>query len=135
MVANHRGRVRLHPDGRHEVLSGADPVADEDPMAFLPYAAELADPSPPNERNAYPYAHRRIVSLFADADRSPDLAVVHTPGHWFVDEGGHAGEHGSLDVIQSRAPLLLSGAGVARRGLVDRHAWLVDVGPTMAFAA
>jgi hypothetical protein len=135
LVANHRGRVRLHADGRHEVLAGADPVADENPMAFLPYELELADPSPPNERNAYPYAYQRLVSIFDDADRSPDLAIVHTPSHWFVDEGGHPGEHGSLDVIQSRAPLVLSGAGVERRGYVDEHAWLVDVGPTMAAAA
>ncbi|GAA4346756.1 hypothetical protein GCM10023145_05060 [Angustibacter luteus] len=135
LVANHRGRVRLHADGRHEVLRGADPVANEDPMAFLPYERELADPSPPNERNAYPFAYRRLVSLFADPDRSPDLAVVHTPRHWFVDEGGHPGEHGSLDVIQSRAPLVVSGAGVERQGYLDEHAWLVDVGPTLAAAA
>ncbi|GAB3594614.1 hypothetical protein GCM10027446_18760 [Angustibacter peucedani] len=135
LVANHRGRVRLHPDGRHEVLAGEDPVADQDPMAFLPYEREVADPSPPNERNAYPYAYDRLVSLFADVDRSPDLAVVHTPKHWFVDEGGHPGEHGSLDVVQSRAPLVLSGAGVSPRGYVDDHARLVDVGPTLASAA
>ena len=135
LVANHRGRVRLHADGRHEVLAGADPVGDEDPMAFLPYERELADPSPPNERNAYPYAYDRLVSLFGDASRSPDLAVVHTPGHFFPDEGGHHGEHGSLDVIQSRAPLVVSGAGVEARGFVDDHARLVDVGPTLAAAA
>lgn len=135
VVANHRGRVRLHADGGHEVLSGVDPVADEDPMAFLPYEREVDDPSPANERNAYPYAYDRLVSLFADAGRSPDLAVVHTPGHYFPDEGGHLGEHGSLDVIQSRAPLLMSGAGVEPLGYVDDHARLVDVGPTLAAAA
>jgi hypothetical protein len=135
VVANHRGRVRLHADGRHEVLTGADPVADEDPMAFLPYERELADPAPPNERNAYPYAYSRLVSLFDDPARSPDLAVVHTPRHWFPDEGGHLGEHGSLDVVQSRAPLICSGAGVPRLGFVDDHARLVDVGPTLACAA
>ncbi len=132
-AANHLGRVALHPGGRHDVLAGRDPVASEDPMAFLPYAAELAHPSPaPSTANAYPDAARRILSFFGDPDRSPDLAVVHTPGHWFPDEGGHAGEHGSLDVVQSRAPLLLSGAGVRRGGLVDDHARLVDVGPTLA---
>jgi phosphonoacetate hydrolase len=136
MVANHLGRVRLHADGRHEVLQGVDPVASEDPMAFLPYARELAAPGPAvSTDNAYPYAAQRILSLFADTDRSPDVAVVHTPRHFFPDEGGHAGEHGSLDVIQSRAPLLLAGAGVRRLGLVDEHARLVDVGPTLAYAA
>ena len=128
-AANHLGTVRLHTDGSHEVLSGIDPVASEDPMAFLPYEAELAAPVRGcRTDNAYPYAAQRILSLFGDADRSPDVAVVHTPRHWFVDEGGHAGEHGSLDVIQSRAPLVMSGAGVAPAGFVDDHARLVDVG-------
>ena len=135
-AANHHGRVRLRPGGRHEVLAGRDPIPSEDPMAFLPYAEEVANPSPLDSRdNAYPYAAERILSLFGDPDRSPDLAIVHTPRHFFPDEGGHHGEHGSLDVIQSRAPLILSGAGVARRGFVDDHARLVDVGPTMALLA
>jgi hypothetical protein len=135
-AANALGAVRLHEDGRHEVLRGTDPVASEDPMAFLPYEHELRCPSPAvSTDNAYPYAAQRILSLFADAERSPDVAVVHTPRHHFPDEGGHVGEHGSLDVVQSRAPLLLSGAGVRRRGYVDEHARLVDVGPTLALLA
>ena len=133
MAASHVGRVRLHRDGRHEVLEGLDPIASEDPMAFLPYDRECASPGPPTSRdNSYPYAASRILSLFADPTRSPDVAVMHTPRHFFPEQGGHVGEHGSLDVIQSRAPLLLSGKGVTARGIVDAHARLVDVGPTLA---
>ena len=133
MAASHVGRVRLHLDGRHEVVEGLDPIASEDPMAFLPYDRERADPSPLASRdNAYPYAAARILSLFKDPSRSPDVAVMHSPRHFFPEQGGHVGEHGSLDVIQSRAPLLLSGKGVAVRGLVDEHVRLVDVGPTLA---
>lgn len=135
-AANHLGSVRLHPGGAQELVSGQDPVAAQDPMAFLPYARELAAPGPLTSReNAYPYAAERLLSFFADAGRSPDLAVVHTPRHFFPDEGGHVGEHGSLDVVQSRAPLLLSGPGTATAGLVDDHARLVDVGPTLAALA
>ncbi|WP_177180240.1 alkaline phosphatase family protein [Pedococcus cremeus] len=135
-AANHLGRVRLHPGGKHEVLAGADPVASEDPMAFLPYEREIAQEGPRvSTDNAYPYAAERILSLFAHAERSPDVAVVHTPRHYFPDEGGHHGEHGSLDVIQSRAPLVLSGARVTRRSYVDDHARLIDVGPTLAHLA
>ncbi len=135
-VANHLGEVRLAPGGAVEVVSGVDPLGSQDPMAFLPYEREVASPSPATSRdNAYPYAAERLLSLFADPTRSPDLAVVHTPRHFFPDEGGHAGEHGSLDVIQSRAPLLLAGAGVRAVGLVDDHARLVDVGPTLAALA
>jgi len=136
MAASHIGRVRLHLDGRHHVLQGQDPIGSEDPMAFLPYGRECANPGPRNSReNSYPYAASRILSLFADPTRSPDVAVMHTPRHFFPEQGGHVGEHGSLDVIQSRAPLLLSGKGVATRGLVDAHARLVDVCPTLAVLA
>jgi predicted AlkP superfamily pyrophosphatase or phosphodiesterase len=136
MAASHAGRVRLHDDGSHQVLEGLDPIASEDPMAFLPYDLERAHPGPGSSRdNSYPYAASRILSLFADPGRSPDLAVMHTPRHFFPDEGGHVGEHGSLDVIQSRAPLLLSGKGIAVRGIVDDHARLVDVCPTLATMA
>jgi hypothetical protein len=136
MAASHAGRVRLHQDGRHEVLEGLDPIANEDPMAFLPYDRECASPGPLSSRdNSYPYAASRILSLFADPTRSPDVAVIHTPRHFFPEEGGHVGEHGSLDVIQSRAPLMLSGKGVEARGFVDAHARLVDVGPTLAALA
>lgn len=129
------GAVRLHPDGTHELLHGRDPVAVTDPMAFLPYPDELADPSPDNARNAYPDPWRRLRSCFGDPGRSPDLVVVHTPKHYFPEQGGHRGEHGSLDVIQSRAPLLVSGAGAARRGAVADHARIVDVTPTVLRAA
>jgi phosphonoacetate hydrolase len=136
MAASHVGRVRLHRDGGHQVLEGLDPIASEDPMAFLPYDRECASPGPLTSRdNSYPYAASRILSLFADPTRSPDVAVMHTPRHFFPDQGGHVGEHGSLDVIQSRAPLLLSGKGIATRGIVDAHARLVDVGPTLAALA
>jgi len=136
MAASHAGRVRLHQDGRHEVLVGLDPITREDPMAFLPYDRECVMPSPFSSRdNSYPYAAVRILSLFADSTRSPDVAVLHAPRHFFPEQGGHVGEHGSLDVIQSRAPLLLSGRGVAARGIVDEHVRLVDVGPTLAALA
>ncbi len=131
VVANARGRVRLHADGTHEVLDGADPVGRTDPLAFLPYDAEVADAGPDNERNSYPDPAQRLLSFFADADRSPDVVVVHTPRHHFPQEGGHHGEHGSLDVIQSRAPLLVSGAGATRAGVVHDSARIVDVTPTL----
>jgi phosphonoacetate hydrolase len=133
MVANASGTARLRAHEPDDVVQGMNPVANQDPMAFLPYQAELADPSPPNVRNAYPYAAQRLLSFFADTARSPDLAVMHTPSHFFPEAGGHRGEHGSLDVVQSRAPLLVSGAGVRVSGIVDGHARLRDVGPTLAW--
>ncbi len=134
--ANHLGTVRFRDGEPAEVVAGTNPIGSEDPLAFLPYEREVANPSPRlSTENAYPLAARRLRSFFADPDRSPDLAIIHTPRHFFPEEGGHVGEHGSLDVIQSRAPLILSGAGVPRRGYVDGFARLVDVGPTLAFLA
>jgi hypothetical protein len=135
-AANSTGRVRFHDDGPCEVVAGSNPIGSEDPLAFLPYEKEVEDPSPARSTgNAYPLAATRLRSFFADPDRSPDLAIVHTPGHFFPEEHGHVGEHGSLDVIQSRAPFILSGAGVRRGGFVMEHARLVDVGPTLAHLA
>ena len=135
LVADHGGCARLdaaHPDG--VVVSGRHPLPSTDPLAFLPYADEVADPSPDHERNAYPLPWLRLASFFTDP-RSPDIAIVHTAAHYFPEQGGHHGEHGSLDVIQSRAPFLLSGAGVVARGIVPDHARLVDVMPTLAWLA
>src|SRR4051794_25319724 len=133
VVANSDGAVRLDAGGA-EVLHGRNPVADQDPLAFTPLTAELADPSPDNARNSYPAAFERLSSLFAAA-AAPDLAVVHTGRHHWPEKGGHHGEHGSLNVVQSRAPLILSGAGVTERGMLAASASVIDVAPTLAWLA
>src|SRR5262249_21827578 len=51
------------------------------------------------------------------------------------DKGGHDGEHGSLNVVQSRAPLIVSGAGVTERGLLAASARVIDVAPTLSWMA
>lgn len=133
VVANSRGRARLTSQcPRGELVDGEHPIADQDPLHGTPRDAAAADPSPPNARNSYPFAYARLTSAFADAGRSPDLVVIHTPRHYWPERGGHFGEHGSLDTAQSRAPLLLSGAGVSARGMLPRSARVVDIGPTLA---
>jgi phosphonoacetate hydrolase len=117
-VADSEGHVALTADGECTLLAGRDPVADTDPMSDT----------------GYPFAAARLHSLFSDP-RAPDLAVVHTGGHHWPERGGHLGEHGSLNGLQSRAPLVLSGAGVSARGVVDGVARTVDVGATLAHLA
>jgi phosphonoacetate hydrolase len=117
-VADSAGHVALAADGTSTLLAGRDPVADQDPFGDA----------------SYPFAAVRLHSLFSDP-RAPDLAVVHTGTHCWTERGGHLGEHGSLNGLQSRAPLLLSGPGVAARGVVDRVARTVDVGATLAHLA
>src|SRR4051794_22543022 len=133
-VANSEGEAvvpRSNPDVGFAVVRGRNPVADQNPLHGTPLPQALADPSPPNVRNAYPFAAARLVSAFADPDRSPDLHVVHTAAHHWPERDGHLGEHGSLDAGQSRAPLLLAGAGVTLSGLVPTAARVVDVAPTL----
>jgi hypothetical protein len=137
VVANADGAARLsRPDAAAavEVIRGRNPVENQDPLGFASLADELADPSPPNARNSYPWAAERLGSLFA-AEAAPDIAVIHTGRHYWPDKGGHLGEHGSLSVVQSRAPLLLSGPAVNVRGMVPAAARLVDIAPTLAWLA
>src|SRR3954452_21300044 len=133
VVANADGAARL-TSGAVEVWHGRNPVANQDPLAFTPLSVELADVSPSNADNAYPFAYERLASLFA-AEHAPDIAVVHTGKHHWPGQGGHLGEHGSLNVVQSRAPLIVSGAGVTERGMLSLAARVVDVGPTLAWLA
>ena len=110
-----------------EESSPRNPLADQDPARFSPLAEEIANLRPDRRDNSYPYAYEHIAQVF-DHPCAPDLCVLHTSSHKCED---HRGEHGSLDVIQARAPFVISGAGVRHAGLVDRHCRLVDVAPTV----
>lgn len=130
-VDGHVRVVRHVEDGalrfESEVLAGRDVLADQDPARFVPLEEETANLFPDRSRNAYPYAYEHIAQVF-DHPCAPDLCVLHTGAHRWE---GHAGDHGSLGAVQARAPFVVAGAGVARRGFVDRHCRLVDVAPTI----
>jgi predicted AlkP superfamily pyrophosphatase or phosphodiesterase len=128
------GSVRFgRRDGGFETLEVRDehPFANQSPATFAGLAAERAHPYPGRRDNAYPNAYEQVAQLF-DHSGAPDLCVVHSAAHNWEDQGGHRGEHGSLDVVQSRAPFVLAGKGVRRDGYVSRAARLVDVAPTLA---
>src|SRR4051812_11299528 len=120
------------PDG-YEVVStrGSDPLGDQSTDRFSPLGAELSGLHPHRSENAYPYAFDTIAQLF-DHPAAPDLCVIHSASHNWEDQGGHLGEHGSLGVVQARAPFVLAGKGVRHDGLVPKAARLVDVAPTIA---
>ena len=128
----HDGRSRFAATTRH--LSTASPsravtLADQSTGKFSPLADERAHPSPRSE-NAYPHAFDQIAQLF-DAPAAPDLCVLHSAAHNWEDQGGHLGEHGSLGLVQARAPFVLAGKGVRKLGLVPQSARMVDVAPTI----
>ncbi|MEZ5115089.1 MAG: alkaline phosphatase family protein [Candidatus Nanopelagicales bacterium] len=134
-VADRGGEVRLtaeHPDGT--VVAGRNPLARNDIRQWAGLGEARQHPTPDHDENAYPLAWQRLSSLFRDP-RAPDVVIGHTPAHYFPELGGHRGEHGSLDVLQSRAPFLLSGPGVREDGHLPGHARLVDVAPTLAWVA
>lgn len=113
-----------------EVLSGENPLQRQDPAHFGTLEAEQKVPHPRRHENSYPHAFDHLAQLF-DHTSAPDLVVQHTASHYWGDQGGHLGEHGSLGIVQARAPFIAAGAGVARSGLVDDSCRLVDVGPTI----
>ena len=118
-VADRGGEVRFavaDPQVPHPVR-GRDPVALQDPLV------EADD--------CYPHAGVRLVDAFRDPDRRPDVVVVHSGAHSWPERGGHAGEHGSLNAVQSRAPFLLSGAGVRAHGVLEDSVRTVDVAATL----
>jgi hypothetical protein len=118
---------------------GENPIANQDPFAVstlddeLAAAARSGNPSAdPNHAYiephalSHPYACERIAQIF-DSPRGPDLVV--SPKAFAF--GIQPGQHGALDVVQSRAPLLFSGPGV-RPGVHQVAARQVDVAPTIA---
>src|SRR5438093_8695629 len=118
---------------------GESPIADQDPTAVSTKAEELeaaaksgfsgADMAKPfiePEHMSYPLAYERIAQLF-DSPNAPDIAI--SPKSYAF--GRQAGQHGTLDVVQSRAPLVFSGPGV-KSGVTDALCSQVDIAPTLA---
>jgi phosphonoacetate hydrolase len=128
------GRVRFgcDADGSFDVeeVEGRNPVGDQAVDRFAGVEAERASLHPARTANAYPHAYEMVAQVF-DHACAPDLCVVHTAAHNWEDQGGHRGEHGSLDAVQARAPFVIAGAGVERLGTIDRACRLVDVAPTV----
>jgi hypothetical protein len=139
-----RGMVRwvrrFAPGGgyTYEVVEviGENPLERQDYRALATYDEEMAaagNPDDPQrafiepERLTYPYAYERISQLF-DSPNAPDL-VVNPKSYAY---GRQPGQHGALDVVQSRSPLVFSGPGVRRGAVVDAPAKQVDVAPTIA---
>jgi phosphonoacetate hydrolase len=109
-------------------VEGRDPLGVLSPDHLVGHAEERRARFPGRADNAYPHAHDSIAQCF-DAAHAPDLVALHTAAH---HTDGHLGQHGSLGVVQARAPFLAAGAGVRSLGMVDRSTRVVDVAPTVA---
>jgi len=124
------GRVRFRADGSVESTSGRNPLGEQATDRFAGLASELESLQPTRVSNSYPFAYEQAAQIF-DHPAAPDLCVIHTAAHNWADQGGHLGEHGSLDVVQARAPFIVAGTGVRSLGTIDRACKLVDVAPTV----
>jgi hypothetical protein len=109
-------------------VTGRDPLGDRATDRFVGHDVERAGRFPDRTANAYPHAHDSVAQFF-DGPHAPDLVVTHTADHLVED---HLGQHGSLGVVQARAPFIAAGAGVRSLGVVDRSTRIVDVAPTVA---
>lgn len=134
-AADGRARVRRVSEGvswafEVDVLEGHNPFADQSTDRFAGLPAELGERHPHRRDNAYPFAYHQLAQLW-DSPSAPDLAVLHSASHNWEDQGGHLGEHGSIGVVQARAPFIIGGAGVRGRGRIAESCRLVDVAPTV----
>jgi predicted AlkP superfamily pyrophosphatase or phosphodiesterase len=124
------GYVRFDRDGDVVDERGRNPLGDQSTDRFAGVANERAALQPGRSANSYPYAYEQTAQLF-DHPSAPDLCVIHSAAHNWADQGGHLGEHGSIDVVQARAPFIIAGPGVRAAGVLPRAAQLVDVVPTV----
>lgn len=134
-VGSADGHVRLERRGDggafdETLLAGRSPIANGSVGHLADLEEQQTTPHPPRHDNAYPHAAEHLAQVF-DHPSAPDLVVLHTGAHYWGDQGGHLGEHGSLGVLQARAPFIGAGAGIAARGVVDESCRLVDVAPTI----
>lgn len=124
--------TRSDVDGRHEYrvtsTSGRDPLAVQHSDHLVGHDVERERAHPARAENSYPHAFDSIAQFF-DAPTAPDLVATHTAAH--VSDA-HLGQHGSLGVVQARAPFIAAGAGVRRLGSVERSTRVVDIAPTVA---
>ncbi len=75
--------------------------------------------------HCYPFPFLRIAQLY-DAPNAPDFH--YSPMPWGVGSGG---SHGALDVIQSRTPLVIAGAGLRKGFETEATPMGVDIAPTV----
>jgi predicted AlkP superfamily pyrophosphatase or phosphodiesterase len=155
---------RSEEDGyRYPIVShtGRDPLEAQDPAALSDLESELGagenpmgtdyrsmDPGygGPSDRRisflradqvTYPLAYPRIAALF-DGEHAGDLVVEFTPWGYYPlgkhDGLSNPGAHGQLNVIASRAPLIIAGKGARPGQQIEGWARSVDIAPTAAKA-
>ena len=140
-----RGMVRFQRWAQNGRLSfriveqiGSNPLANQSHTALATCAEEVRAATASNhpttdvnrawiepEQLSYPHAYERIAQLF-DSPYAPDLVI--SPKCYAF--GLQLGQHGALDMVQSRAPLAFAGPGI-KAGAYTSAPRQVDVAPTI----
>lgn len=113
---------------------GTDPIPSMDGTILRTLEQETAAAGGagrpvPRELNSYPDVFQRISQLW-DSRRAPDFVYIPTTGGDANHPG--AGSHGIPDMVQSRAPLVVAGPGIAAGAVSHALVRHEDVAPTVA---
>ncbi len=142
MIRFQRFYARSGPGYEYRVIEQIreNPIANDDYRALSTLDDEVAaskasgfpcvDPNEAYvepEQVSYPYGYERIAQLF-DSPNAPDLVVNPKPYAF----GRQPGQHGALDVIQSRSPLIFSGPGIRQGAVAGGCSRQIDIAPTIA---
>ncbi len=148
-VVFHRERTNRGYEYVVDYVEGDNPILNQEPYWFSSLLEELGAGANPNnvsipkqgykkgdprlsfiepEDDAYPYGYERIAAYF-DHPLSADLYI--NPKGYSHAYGDDIGNHGSLNMQQSRSPLIFWGAGI-QQGQFDRPVRQVDIAPTIA---
>jgi len=127
---------------------GTNPIENQNPIDFPTYEEELARGGNPlgttmthigysagdprlsyiePEDDSYPFGYHRLTAFF-DNPNAPDLYV--NPKGYTHATASYAATHGSLNMVQSRSPLLIWGKGVKKMTL-EEPVRVVDIAPTV----
>jgi hypothetical protein len=143
-------RLQTHAGYQYEIVEvqRVNPLRHQDPMWIPTYEDELAAGGNPNnirlpqagyprgdprlsfiepKDDSYPFAFERIAAYFDNPNAADLLINWKSYAHGDVD----LGEHGSLNIVQSRSPLLMWGQGI-RPSLLEDTYKQVDLAPTVA---
>lgn len=110
-------------------ISGESPLDTTTTNHLVGLGNERTQPFPTRRHNSYPHAFDQIAQFF-DAEHAPELIIQHTAGHHFDSS---VGQHGSLGIVQARAPFIAAGAGVEGCGTLDESARMIDIAPSIAW--
>ncbi|MGC9042799.1 MAG: alkaline phosphatase family protein [Myxococcota bacterium] len=141
---------RIFENGEYKypvnIISGKNPIDNTDAKLLYTFEEELNAGSNPEgtqysgyevndrrisfieeDKTSYPFAYERIAQIFDDPN-SGDIIGLPMP---YGDGLYEIGAHGHLDITQSRAPLIFSGAGVRKGLLYENPVKAVDIAPTI----